>query len=350
MTLLSRCADKTSKYTHVRNYETLCSLGYIFVDKYRKHFNIIIGPESHLKGRIDGHFGLAQTIKEQAACERWLYDIDDVLKACEEHHKADEASKGMGPHQESCEYRYFDFLPTVPRALVPTREFDPKSLPMRITACHHWSFKLTRTDGKLGSLLSRTDSNKITGIICRCHVLPYEKCVAERTCDGRTTFLRLKPLKEVPAEKVEADGKPDPAEKGDENAEKGDEADGKPDPAELEEEEAEDGERKELTVYGSSTAVPLKLINWQGWKLTYKGQQVDPKNKPLTNSVIIKRLKRKFGKLEAMRDKLLQPVKRHSKIKNRDVTRGQEEGHQGEAACFLVESCEVQAPLSDLFD
>ena len=260
VTLLSRCADKTSKYTHVclekvlqtwhecgyldqvdevvlwcdagthfRNYETLCSLGYIFVDKYRKHFNIIIGPESHLKGRIDGHFGLAQTIKEQAACERWLYDIDDVLKACEEHHKADEASKGMGPHQELREYRY------VARALVPTREFDPKSLPMRITACHHWSFKLTRTDGKLGSLLSRTDSNNITGIICRCHVLPYEQCVAERTCDGRTTFLRLKPLKEVPAEKVEADGKPDPAEKGDENAEKGDEADGKPDPAELEE-------------------------------------------------------------------------------------------------------------------
>ena len=186
---------------------------------------------------------------------------------------------------------------------------------MRITACHHWSFKLTRTDSKLGSLLSRTDSNKITGIICRCHVLPYEKCVAERTCDGRTTFLRLKPLKEVPAEKVEADGKPDPAEKGDENAEKGDEADGKPDPAELEEEEAEDGERKELTVYGSSTAVPLKLINWQGWKLTYKGQQVDPKNKPLTNSVIISRLKRKFRKLEPMRDKLLQPVRRHSKIK-----------------------------------
>ena len=134
---------------------------------------------------------------------------------------------------------------------------------------------MTRTDGKLGSLLSRTDSNKITGIICRCHVLPYEKCVAERTCDGRTTFLRLKPLKEVPAEKVEADGKPDPAE--------------------LEEEEAEDGERKELTVYGSSTAVPLKLINW--------------------HSVIIKRLKRKFGKLEPMRDKLLQPVRRHSRIK-----------------------------------
>ena len=178
---------------------------------------------------------------------------------------------------------------------------------MRITACHHWSFKLTRTDSKLGSLLSRTDSNKITGIICRCHILPYEKCVAERTCDGRTKFLRLKPLKvvpaekveplkEVPAEKVEADGKPDPAEKGDEkNAEKGDEADGKPDPAELEEEEAEDGERKELKVYGSSTAVPLKLINW--------------------HSVIIKRLKRKFGKLEPMRDKLLQPVRRHSKIK-----------------------------------
>ena len=175
---------------------------------------------------------------------------------------------------------------------------------MRITACHHWSFKLTRTDGKLGSLLSRTDSNKITGIICRCHVLPYEKCVAERTCDGRTTFLRLKPFKEVPAEKVEADGKPDPAEKGDENAEKGDEADGKPDPAELEEEEAEDGERKELTVYGSSTAVPLKLINWHARQAAAASQEAQQNQ-------------------------------------NRDDTRGQEEGHQ---------SCEVQAPLSDLFD
>ena len=173
---------------HFRSRAMLGRCAKEWPEKTGCNVHLIIGPEQHMKGRIDGEFGCEQRLLTCAThAGKWVWDIDELVEVLDKAHIAD-------PDPFGCKWTFLDYMPEMEKAdFKKTLTYiRPTSLPVPLRSTHHWSFTINdhRRWAKSGSVCGvGRRVGELTNITARAHVLPGLRCVAERTVDGRPFCL-----------------------------------------------------------------------------------------------------------------------------------------------------------------
>ena len=126
--------------------------------KRKNHETTTLRLEGHLKGKVDGYFSKCNQLRTQAATERALHTIEDVIDVLSRDFDTRYAADPTIASES-----FIHYWPP-PKAAFVTYGFAPNGHgPSNLKECHHWFFKLK--DARRKSLWIRGSSIlKLTGV------------------------------------------------------------------------------------------------------------------------------------------------------------------------------------------
>ena len=154
--------------THFRNYCTLGSIANEMMTLLRMNIHYNFGLEAHFKNPCDMYFSTLTRRREDASLKVVIADVPDLKTVYEQEGK-------KRPSLAPAEF-FYDFMPP-PKKEVPQSKFVPSSLPVLITKCHSWTFRLA--DKRRRCLVN--EHSVLTGTYVRAALIAGRRCEAHQT-------------------------------------------------------------------------------------------------------------------------------------------------------------------------